>query len=612
MFEVKLINLGVETVIHYPSPDKNITHLPSLSLKESLSMPEQLGFTILHNNPGYGLVNGLKTKVKVTDLRDNSVVFSGRVIPLKSSMSSEGEFSKEITCEGALSYLNDTSTRRWKYINDSPLVILSSILGQHNSKVEVSRRIQIGTVELTQPLTIQTNYETSLNAIITKVRNILGGDLVVRETAGVLYLDYLTAQGTNNEVVIRLGYNLKDMAIDYDPIDIVTRVIPLGYGEGIHQLGIKKVNSNIEYIEDAPAITAYGVIEGVATNIDIQHAATLKIYGQKVLNEKKQIKLVYSISQLDLSVLAGHESEKYGLGDSIHTICSVMGIDVYARVIERSRDLLNTPWNPSLVISTRPIRLSTLIVDLKQRNNSLEQAPQGSTCIFPMVKAENADSTHPITFDLDIPKETINIDRVYINLHGRKYRAYEKGTANSGGSTESSTSGGGGTSTSASGGGSTSGASSVSTSEASDTVVSITNVNSDTDNADGPGSHYHGFNFTHSHLVDPHIHGMAHTHQISAHSHDVSIPSHTHDIDIPSHFHSIDYGIYESTFPKNVKIKVRGVDIGVNYAGDSAIDEYDIDITDKVLFGNNKIEISTEQEGRIDAIIYTQIFIQAE
>lgn len=600
MFEVKLINSGVETVIHYPNPEKNITHLPNLSLKESLSMPEELGFTILHNNPGYGLVNGLKTKVKVTDLRDNSVVFSGRVIPLKSSMSSEGEFSKEITCEGALSYLNDTSTRRWKYINDSPLVILSSILGQHNSKVDISRRIQIGTVELTQPLTIQTNYETSLNAIITKVRNILGGDVSVRETAGVLYLDYLTSLGANNEVTIRLGYNLKDIAIDYDPTDIVTRVIPLGYGEGIHQLGIKKVNSNIEYVEDSAAITAYGVIEGVATNIDIQHAATLKIYGQKVLNEKKQIKLAYSMTQLDLSVLAGHESEKYGLGDSIHTICSVMGIDVYARVIERNRDLLNTPWNPSLVISTRPIRLSTLIVDLKQRNNSLEQAPQGSTCIFPMVKAENADSTHPITFDLDIPKETINIDRVYINLHGRKYRAYEKSASSGGGSTATSASGGESTATSAGGGGGTSqSAFSNLTSYSPDNRATSLPVNV-------PTPHTHSVNIYHVHE------DAGHSHTILAHTHAVTIPAHTHTVGVPAHTHGLDYGIFESTFPTSVKIKVNNVDIGVNYAGNAAIDEYDIDITDKVIIGNNKIEISTVQEGRIEAVIYTQIFIQAE
>ena len=40
------------------------------------------------------LINGLKTRVKVIDTRDNSIVFSGRVIPLKSNMAN-GAFQKE-------------------------------------------------------------------------------------------------------------------------------------------------------------------------------------------------------------------------------------------------------------------------------------------------------------------------------------------------------------------------------------------------------------------------------------------------------------------------------------------------------------------------------------
>lgn len=583
MYEVDIYNGDVKTVIHYPSADAEAPHLLSLPFKESLSMSEELSFLIPFSNPGYNLINGLKTRVKVIDTRDNSIIFSGRVIPLKSNMNN-GAFNKEVTCEGALSYLNDTNTRRWNFTNQTPTQILTYLLAQHNAKVDSSKQINLGVVEVTQPITLDTNYETSLNAIISKLRNILGGDIRVQERNNIFYLDYLIDQGANNNVELRLGYNLKDLIVEYDPLDIVTRVIPLGYGEGINQLDIKKVNGGIEYIEDAPSISEYGVIEGVVTNLDIQNADTLKIYGKTVLDEKKQIKLVYGISQLDVSVLAGHEFETYDLGDTLYTLCDVMNIDVYARVVERDRDLILNPWNPTLAISTRPITLSDQIINLKLRNQSLENAPQGNTCIFPINIAENSDATHPITFDLDIPKETININKVYINLHGRKYRANSK----------DSESGGGIVSTTASGGGET--ASSNTKAFIAVNLTSGVPTNS-------IGTENWGY----------HLHSTMISGDLFEHSHTVPIKAHIHDIAIAAHVHKAIYGIFEDAYPKNTKIKVNDVDIGINLGdGASAFDQYNIDITSKVNIGNNKIEISTEQNGRIEAIIYSQIFIQSK
>jgi phage minor structural protein len=337
-------------------------------MKESLSQAEQLSFSIPFDNDGYSLIEGLLTKVKIYDTRDNSVVFSGRVIPTKDGMDSEGKFIKEVTCEGALTYLIDTNTRRWEFTNQTPAQILQYLLDQHNAKVDDTRKIYLGTIEVLQPITVNTNYETTLNAIVSKIKNILGGDIRVQERSGKLYLDYFKAQGTNNNAEVRIGYNLKDITREYDPMDIITRAIPLGYGEGINQLDITSVNNGVEYIEDSSAVATYGVIEGLVTNKDIQDADTLLIYGQTVLNEKKQPRFTYQQSSLDLSVLPGHEKEKYELGDTLHTIVDVLNMDAYSRVIERERDLILSPWNANLTLSTRPARLSDQTVDLKQRN----------------------------------------------------------------------------------------------------------------------------------------------------------------------------------------------------------------------------------------------------
>lgn len=605
MYAVSIFNGATETVIHYPSADKNTPHLLTIPFKEILSQPDQLAFTMLSNNPGYNLVTGLTTRVKVTDTRDNSIVFSGRVIPTQSNMAN-GEFTKDVACEGALAYLNDTHTRRWKLTNQTPAQVLTYLLNQHNAKVDATRKIYLGTVTVTQPITIDTNYETTLGAIVSKVHNVLGGDIRVRETAGILYLDCLTAIGANNGTVIKLGYNMRDLIEEWDPSEIITRLIPLGYGEGINQLGISVVNGGIEYLDNAASIATYGVIEGVVTNKDIQDAATLKVYGNTVLGQKNQPRLTISTSSLDLSVLAGHEGEKYGNGDTLEIINSVMGIDVLARVIERSVNLL-APWDPALVISTRPIRLSDQIIALKQKNQSLENAPQGNTCIYSQNAQENADAGNPIRLDLDIPAETININRVYINLHGRKYRAYEKGLAAGGGSTATSSSGGG--TTSSSGG---------------DHKHKMLAYGADVTSGHGiivaswleyEGSAADGSNFPLVWSMDDAFPGAKsdiYTYASSG-NHAHTVGNHTHDLTINSHQHAIDYGIFESTYPKNSKIKVNGVDIGLNFGdGLTPFDQYNLDITPHISIGNNKIEISTEQNGRIEAIIYSQIFIQSK
>jgi len=595
MYQVSIFNGSTETIIHYPSAEKDTPHLLNLPFKESLSLPDALSFLIPFNNPGYSLVNGLKTKVKVIDTRDNSIVFTGRVIPLKSNMA-DGAFNKEVSCEGALAYLNDSQTRRWNFTNQTPTQILTFLLNQHNSKMDSSRQIFIGIIEVTQPITIDTNFETSLNAVITKIKNILGGDIRVRETNSVLYLDYLTDQGANNGVEVKLGYNLKDMVVEYDPLDIITRAIPLGYGEGINQLDITSVNGGVEYIEDAIAKAEYGVIEGVVTNKDIQNADTLKIYGQTVLAEKKQIKLVYDISQLDLSVLTEHEGEVYNLGDTLYTLCSVMGIDVYARVVERDRDLINSPWNPTLSISTRPITLTDQIIDLKQRNLTLENAPQGSTYIDTFGYAENIDATHSFQLPIWLSPDILNVNRVRLHIDSQKFRAYEKGMGGGGAAIGTTSSGG---ATTSSGGG---------------------NHNHKLFNYDqfgiivdtiSPFSAGKIGGVGASIMLRTDIHEDIYTLEASG-NHTHTIGNHAHTIDIPNHVHNIEYGIFEDAYPANVQIKINGSVIpGVILADGGNLD---MDITSYIRIPGTtyNLEVTSANNGRVNVWVSVQAFIQAK
>ena len=135
MYQVSIYNNGVETVIHYPSSNQDDPHVDKLPLKEGLSTVDSLSFSLYPNNQGYDLVYELHTKVKVFDLRDNVVRFSGRVLSIDDKMDNSGQIYKEIGCEGALSYLNDTKQRGSSVVANNPYDFLNQILSNHNSKV---------------------------------------------------------------------------------------------------------------------------------------------------------------------------------------------------------------------------------------------------------------------------------------------------------------------------------------------------------------------------------------------------------------------------------------------------------------------------------------------
>lgn len=616
-------------------------------------MPDNFSFSILKMNDGYDKVFGLITKVKVTDTRDNNVVFSGRIIPITDSMESDGKFIKNVECESAMAYLNDTRTRRWRYQDQTPTQILTDLLTKHNNKVDDSRKIYLGTVEITQSITIDTNYETTLNAIITKLHNILGGDLQVRETAGVLYLDYLNSIESDNGVQIRLGYNQKSLVKDYDPNDLITTLIPLGYGEGINQLGISGVNSGVDYLENAEAVNKYGIMEGQETNKDIQNANTLKIWGQNLLDQNCQEKVTVKCDILDLSTL-GIDSQLF-LGDTVNIINSVMDFNVNARVIEKETDLLN-PQNPSLTLDTRKNSQSDQITELKQRTAILQNAPQGNTFINSIPFNGNMDESHSIKIPIWLSPDILYVNRVRLFIESQKFRAYEKGMAGGGGTTTTtgssskttSDSGGQSTQTSSSGGSSTQTSSSAgqstqtsaaggdhkhvmfyATSDMSISPVShsvLTCSDSDGNGIDfnidaasssaGKNLYTMGSSGTHSHSVTT----PSHTHSVNipAHTHDVTIPSHTHGMDhihsitIPDHTHEIQYGIFEDTYPADVQIKVNGQVIsGINLTDGSNLD---IEISQYIGEAGQTytLEITSSRRGRIAGMVDIQAFIQTK
>lgn len=361
MYKVCIYNGNVETILHYPTTDKTAPHLDKMSLTEKDNDIDTFSFSIPINNVGYTSLTEFKTKVKIIDTRDNSIRFTGRLLKAPEKMDCSG-FYKEASCESALAYLLDTNARAQSYLTADISSALNDLLNRHNTIVEDSKKIYLGTVNVSGSIAYTCQYEPTLNAIINMLKGI-ECHLQVRETDGKLYLDCLK-ELTSRVVEIRLGENMKEMIKTYDPTSIGTRIIPLG----ANNLNISSVNNGLDYIDDETAKGLFGIIEKTVSYSDITDASELKTKAIADINNYTQPSLTFEINALDLSTLSGISADTFKKGLNLHIINPVMAIDGTYTIVEVDADLTQV-YNPKLTISNIPTTIQDIIS--KSENNAV-------------------------------------------------------------------------------------------------------------------------------------------------------------------------------------------------------------------------------------------------
>ena len=387
---------------------------------------------------------------------------------------------------------------------------------------------------------------------------------------------------------IYYGRNLVSIEKSMDASALVTRLYPLGYGEGVNQLTIKSVNNGVPYI-DADTIATWGVKCNVWTDTRIEDAATLLAKSRQVLEGYKNPYLAYKAKAVDLYRLTGFSWDNFMPGKLVQVMDGEHNITFHARIVEISKqDTQGDPGNIEITIANAPRDTADSINALANRVGIGELYSQGATNLFAIPFADNADENHPAKMRIFISSGMVRINQMLLSWQLSPFRAYETGAA-AGGSTEQTSSGGGGntytsssgggdTYTSSSGGGNTytssSGGSSTVTSENSNkkSITSNSGGGTTQTSASGGGetvtSEYDGYvsktitasgaetasdhGEAHKHTVSgsetgyahdgSHTHGMYHSHTftISSHAHKVTTNSHTHSVTIPDHTHTVE------------------------------------------------------------------------
>ena len=414
MYQVSIFNNGVETVVHYPSANQDDPHLNKLPLKEGLSVVDSLPFSLYPVNQGYDKVFELSTKVKIIDLRDDTIRFTGRILNIDEKMDNDGKIYKDISCEGALSYLNDTKQRGSSYYADTVSGFLNQILSNHNSKVEAGKQIFVGNVDVAGNVIHSCNYKTTL-AEILEVRETNGGNIRIRETNGLLYMDWLRSFD-NSLVEVSLGVNMKDMIISKDITTLGSRIVPLG----ANNLTIESVNNGYDYIEEANAKALYGVIEKTVEYKDITDPTILKNTCIADLPKHTQAFYVLKSNALDLSFISGIKANQFILGKKLNLINQYFGVNDIYSIVAMDLDLL-APYNPTLTIANRPITMSSAINDLRKsslQNNGIYNNVQiGSAFGIRAIRSDNkVITTINATDGISIENNTKKV--FYLDING--------------------------------------------------------------------------------------------------------------------------------------------------------------------------------------------------
>ena len=361
MYKISIVNNNVETIVHYPDPEAPKVVEPKLNMRRSQA--GSLSFTLYPNNPGYDLIHRFTTKVKVTDVRDNIDIFTGRILTSVDEIADGGLVTKEVVCEGAMNYMNDTRVGSEIYEDKTPQEVITDFLNAHNnSGIEDYKKVYPGTIDVEDWLFFTSDFETTLEAIQKYVYNENKGTLLYRTENGVNYLDYLSTPLQDKIVEVNLGENLKSLSVD-DSSVFGTRIIPVG----ANGLTIENVNGGKNYLEDPVARSKYGVIYQKADYSDIEDDEQLKTECEADLSQYTQPAGSLEMSALDLSTLSGIPTDSIDISTSVHIICPLLGVDDTYKVVEMDVDLTQ-PWNPSLTLSNKPSPIESSINDIQSDN----------------------------------------------------------------------------------------------------------------------------------------------------------------------------------------------------------------------------------------------------
>lgn len=206
---------------------------PSIELE--MNSAGSFNFTLPPTHPYWNSIEILKSTIDVYE--DDDLIFTGRVANIDKNWNNE----REVECEGALAYFNDSIHRQMKWETPLPIAsedpnvhnFLKDILDNHNVFVgdATNRQIHIGHIYVDPYMvTREVNYDTTLDILTKMCIDTNGGYFMIRKDpeTHLLYLDWLKDFTEESGQPASFGVNLLDFNTGLHAEDICTGVLARG------------------------------------------------------------------------------------------------------------------------------------------------------------------------------------------------------------------------------------------------------------------------------------------------------------------------------------------------------------------------------------------------
>jgi len=359
-------------VIYDPRLPELFVFEPELTQKKN--EPGDLTFTIPKEHPHYGVLEKLKSRIKI--YRDDTLIWVGRAIEDERDLYE----NRKVVVEGVLSFLLDSILRPFT-IDGTATEIWEYLLTQHNAQVNENQRLTLGNCDLSGSVGVTTkDYLSAWQALKNCLLDSFGGYLIVRfDESENPILDYLTDVPDTSTQRIEFGENLIDLALSRNASETYTACVPLGAAlrdidpesESDARLTIESVNDGQDFLIDSALAAEYGVIlapSGLTTWDDITDATILMNKGRDWLSGMgAQFKQTIKLSAVDLHN-ADANVESFHFLDKVVVSCGTLcPEEMY--ILSELTIPLNNPASTGIVLGdSRP----SLIGEEIRQNTSVK------------------------------------------------------------------------------------------------------------------------------------------------------------------------------------------------------------------------------------------------
>lgn len=323
---------------------------PSLTIELNAAGSFDFKMPVVHSY--YNLPKMLTQLIEVYE--EDELIWFGRPLDIGTDFLNR----KEVYCEGALAFFNDSRQRPAEY--DAILIseFFNTLIANHNSQVGSNRRFVVGNVTIPDTYVYRKlNYESTFECLMSMCVEAEGGYLFLRRQDGINYIDWVKDLTQIGDQPAQFAMNILDLNKYVSGANIKTAVIPLGKSSGDNKLTIAPINHGLDYL-DSEAVEEYGRITEVV-EFDVTSREQLLEKGQKWLTDQQWDPLTIEVDVAELHYIQP-EYEPFRVGQIIHCTSTPHLIDKNFPLLRLSLDLDTA--EKKITIGTTPRRTLTQIL----------------------------------------------------------------------------------------------------------------------------------------------------------------------------------------------------------------------------------------------------------